>query len=59
MGAHRVNLQFSGRDLYTFKNGYTGLDPEVLVRARNGFFRYDDFRYPPTRSFSGAVTVVF
>lgn len=59
MGAQRVTLQLIGRDLYTFKGNYDGLDPEAFVQRGNGFFRYDNFRYPPTRHFSGSATIVF
>jgi TonB-dependent SusC/RagA subfamily outer membrane receptor len=58
-GAQRVNLQFSGRDLYTFKGNYKGLDPEVYVRRGNAFLRFDDFRYPPMRNLSGSIAIIF
>jgi TonB-dependent SusC/RagA subfamily outer membrane receptor len=59
IGAQRVNLQFTGRDLYTFKGNYKGLDPEVYVRRGNAFLRFDDFRYPPMRNISGSIAIIF
>jgi TonB-linked SusC/RagA family outer membrane protein len=59
MGAERVNISMSGRDLYTFKGKYEGIDPEIFVSRGGGYFRYDTFRYPPTRKYSMTMTVVF
>jgi hypothetical protein len=59
MGAQRLNLQLIGRDLLTFKGGYPGLDPEVLVSRGNGYLRFDDYRYPPTRHFAASATIIF
>jgi TonB-linked SusC/RagA family outer membrane protein len=60
LGASRMNLQLSGRDLFRYMPGYDGLDPEGFLNLSGGIqTRMDQLRYPPARSFTGSVSFVF
>jgi hypothetical protein len=40
--------------------GYKGIDPEGFINLNGGIRqRMDILRYPPTRRFTGSVTLVF
>ncbi len=60
MGVSRMNLQATGSNLFNYFPHYTGEDAEGSISNRgNGYFRYDDVRYPQTRQYRGVITVVF
>jgi TonB-linked SusC/RagA family outer membrane protein len=60
IGADRVNLQLLGSNLWRFMPGYKGIDPEGFISLNGGIRqRMDILRYPPTRRFTGSVTLVF